>query len=158
MPARAWSESISLDLPVPVIDVRGTLHHDAELAVVGKHLVRIGILDDLRVALGAEREIAQLCIRGVHQLMRRLRAACRAGDQIAGSHRALVGSVTKRSVPLQDEEHFLVRPVAVERAAALARRDDRQRTTEVACADQRTEPGVARGEAIALLIELELDL
>src|SRR5205823_2079784 len=89
---------------------------------------------------------------------RRIGTAGRAADDVAGADLPRFAAVTQRPRARDDEEHFLLRAVAVERAGALSRRHDVVGIAELARAEERPDARTARGELVALGEILELEL
>src|SRR6185436_7013227 len=67
-------------------------------------------------------------------------------------------AVAQRAAAAHDEEHLLLAAMAVERARALARRNDVVRVAEILCAEQRAHAREARLVLRALLEMLQLQL
>src|SRR6185295_1247625 len=71
---------------LPVVDAAGGgVGGMAPFAVVGDDLARIGVLADLGVGHGAHREIGEVAVGVVDDLVRGLGAAHRAADDVAGA-------------------------------------------------------------------------
>src|SRR6202158_4385330 len=132
----------------PVIHVVLGACHVPQTAAVSADLFRIRIFTDLRRHHGADRDVAELGIRVVDDLVRRIGAAHRTADEVAGADFSCLVSIAKRAAALHDEEHLLLGAVAVERARALAGRDDIVGIPQVLCAEQRAD---AHGVALVLL-------
>src|SRR5205823_13260115 len=130
----------------------------APLAVVGDDLPGIGVLADFRIGHGADREKAEIRVGVVHDLVRRLRAAHRTAYDVARADAARLLAIAQHPGPRDDEEHLLLRAVAVERAAALARRQHVVRVAERTRAKQRTDARRMPFELVAPRAVLELQV
>src|SRR5688500_10807184 len=140
-----FRSSTASDLALPVIDVaRCRLGRMAPFAVEGDELSGVGILADLRVGHGAYREVAQIGVGVVDDLVRGLGPADRAADDVAGADPARLGAVAQHPAARDDEEHLFLRAMAVERTGALARRHDVVRAAELARAEERPDARAAR--------------
>src|SRR5438105_7199499 len=147
------------ELALPVIDVAGGgLGRMAPFAVVGDDLAGVRVLADFRIGHRADRKERQFRVRVVDDLVRRLGTAHRTADDVAGADLALVLAVAKRAGARDDEEHFLLRAVAVERTAALAGRQHVVRVAELARAEQRPDARGMPFELFAFHAVLELQL
>src|SRR5690349_403469 len=91
-------------------------------AVVRDDLSGIRVLADLRIGHRADGEESEIGVRVIHDLMRRVGTADRAADDVARADLARLLAIAQRAAAGDDEEHLLLRAMAVERAAALARR------------------------------------
>jgi len=90
--------------------------------------------------------------------VRGLRASGRAADDVARADPARFVAVAQRALALHDEEHLLLGAMTVERARALAGRDDVVRIAEVLGSKQRPDAHGTAFEAFALGEVLELQL
>src|SRR5689334_8540762 len=151
--------TVALDLAGPVVEVvAGARHLPQHAVAVRDDLARIGIFADLRRHHGADREIGERGIGIVDDLVGGFRATGRAADDVAGTDLPRLAAVAQRAGALHDEEHLFLGAVAVERARALARRDNIVRIAERLRAQQRPDAhGIGR-ERPALLEMLELEL
>src|SRR5688572_6818915 len=113
------------DLALPVVHVaRSRFGRVAPLAIERDDLAGVGVLADLRVGHGADREVAEIGVGVVDDLVRGLGPADRAADDVAGADLARLGAVAQRSAARDDEEHLFLRAMAVEGTGALAGRHD----------------------------------
>src|SRR3984893_1375171 len=108
----------------PVVHVVIAARHVPQAAAESADLFRIRVFADFRRHHGADRKVGELGVGVVDDLVRGFRAADRAGDHVAGADLSCLLAVAERSCALYDEEHLLFAAVAVERARALARRND----------------------------------
>src|SRR2546428_1799735 len=127
-------------------------------AVVGDDLPRIRVLADFRVRHGADGEEAQLRIGVVDDLMRGVRPADRAADEVARADLARLLAIAQRTGARDDEEHLLLGAMAVERAAALSRRQDIVGIAQITRAERWTDACRIPFELVALRAVLELEL
>src|SRR5712671_6531765 len=147
------------DFAFPVIDVaRGGFGRMPPLAVVGDDLPGIRVLADLRIRHGADRKEAQLVVGVVDDLVRRLRPAHRAADDVARADPARLGAVAQGSRARDDEEHLFLGAMAMEGAGTLARRHHVVRIAQGARAKERADARRAPLELVALGAVLEVQL
>src|ERR1700682_2374358 len=111
-------------LVVPVVQVVIGASHMPQAAAESADLFRVRVFADFGRHHGADGKVGEFGGRVVDDLVRRLRAADRAADHVASPDLSRLVAVAERSCALYDEEHLLFAAVAVERAGALARRDD----------------------------------
>src|SRR5204863_10156813 len=121
-------------------------------------LLRVGLFADIRVAHRRYRNVAELRVGIVDDLVRGLGAAGRAADEVAGAHLAGLVAVAQEARALHDEEHLFLAAMAVERAGALAGRNHVVGIAEVLRAQQRADAHRVAAELVALLEMLELEL
>src|SRR5438552_10929175 len=127
-------------------------------ALVGDDLARIGVLADLRIGHRADGKEAQVLIGIVDDLVRRLGTTDRAADDVAGADPARFSAVAQGAGARHDEKHLLLGAMAVERAAALARRQHVVRVAQGARAQQRADARRVPFELVALRVVLQLEL
>src|SRR5205085_2184016 len=84
----------------------------------------------------------------IEDLMRHLGAAGRTGDEVTAANRIFFLSNANFSLAFQDEEHFLVHGMIVERESSLPRRHQGDVVTELLRAHLGTDPGETRAETI----------
>src|SRR5512146_1404325 len=148
-------------LVLPVVDAgRGGRHVAQPLLAlaVRADLSGVRVLADLRRHHRAHRDVRELLVRVVHDLVRGLGAPGRAADEVPRAELPRLLPVAKRPAAAHDEEHLLLRAVAVERRGALAGRDHVVGVAQVPGAQELPHAhGVAR-ELVALLEALELQL
>src|SRR5690349_1209375 len=157
--APIWLSRVNSELSLPVVHVvGGGLGRVPPVAVVGDDFSGIGVLANFRVGHRADRKERKIGIRVVHDLVRRLRSADRAADDIARPDPALFLAVAQRAAARDDEEHLFLGAMAVEGAAALARRQHVVGVAESTRAEQRTDARRAPLELVALHAVLEPQL
>src|SRR5579883_2152816 len=103
-PASGFAVVVIEGLGGPSEDAEGA---GARLAGLGRHrigadLVAVGVLRDLRQDLGGDREIAQLGVRGIDELVRALGPARRADDHVAGAHGVALLAEAQRALARED--------------------------------------------------------
>src|SRR3989440_6031948 len=108
----------------PVVHVVIGAGHVSQAASESADLFRIRVFADFRRHHGADRKVGELGVGVVDDLVCRFRAADRAANHVAGPDLSCLLAVAERSCALYDEEHLLFAAVAVERARALAWRND----------------------------------
>src|SRR5205085_6936314 len=95
--------------------------------------------------------IFELALSRVDDLVRALRPAGGAGDDVAGADRKALGADAHFARALDDVEHLFLRAMAVERIRALAGRHRRQVVAELLRADLRRDHADARLVALGRL-------
>src|SRR4029079_3015339 len=134
------------------------LRHVAQPAAVSAYLLRIRVFADLRRHHRAYRQVAKVGVGIVDDLVRGFGAADRAADDVAGADLSRLLAVAQRARTLDDEEHFLLAAMAVERAGTLSRRHDVVRVAEILRPERGTDARRSGFELVAFgkMIELEL--
>ena len=90
-------------------------------------LARVGVLDDLRPRLRADRQVLERRVRGVDDLVRIVGPGRQEGDVARLDLEHLAGDA-QRAPPFEDHERLFLRVMEVVRAAAHAGRDDVDRS------------------------------
>src|SRR5881394_2702638 len=121
----------------------------AQPAAVGAYLPRIRVFANLRRHHRADRQVTEIRVRIVDDLVGSLRTADGTADDIAGANLARLVAVTQRPGALDDEEHLFFAAMAVERTGALPGRNNIVRVTEVLRAKRRTDARRAGFEFVA---------
>jgi hypothetical protein len=93
------------------------------------------IFADVAALHRAQREILQVVLTGVDDLMRDGAPARRAGGDVVLVQRVFLVAEAQQALPFQNEEHLLVHMMVVEGADLLAGRTDRQIVAELLRAD-----------------------
>src|SRR6187551_335164 len=143
-------------LAFPVVDAAvGAAHmpHHAHLSVrlhlPRQHgeLLRVRILHGLGCDHGAHRQVAQLVLAGVDELVRCLGTAGRTGDEIPLPDRVALLAHAQFAAALQDEEHLFIGVMIVERKGALAWRHGGNVVAQRARTNTGADRTAARAEA-----------
>src|SRR6476661_2050084 len=108
----------------PVVDVVARARQVPHTASKGTDFARVRVLADLGGQHRADRQVGEIAPGVIDDLVRRLRTAGRAADDVARAYLSGFAPVAEHPLALHDEEHFLFAAVAVERTRALARRHD----------------------------------
>src|SRR5579875_1443897 len=111
--------------------------------LVNAELPGIRVFADLDGREGADRQIPQLDIARIDNLVCRFGTARGTGDHVAFAQGVTPVAVTQFTAAFEDEEHFFFRTMAVERAVAFARRDHRKVVAELARTDAAGDFGPA---------------
>src|SRR5215470_18926285 len=116
-------------LAVVVVDRGLGAEHLAEAPVAAfaredRDLARIRVLAGVDLRPGRERQVAHRRPSGVDDLVGDLRPTGRAGDHVVLADRIALATEAQLAFALEDQEHLLLAPVAVERALHLAGRQD----------------------------------
>src|ERR671931_371991 len=137
-----------MSFSIPVADLLVAPIDEPHVLGETRDLAAVRVLAHLGRGLRAHGEIPELRAAGVDDLVRRLRPAGRAGDDVAGADREGLGSDADLAPALDDEEHLLLHAVAVEWIRALPRRHRGQVVAELLRADLRRDHADARFETL----------
>lgn len=103
----------------------------------------IRVLADIRCFLGADRQVAQLTLAGVDDLVRGVHVARRAGDHVTGADGKTLGAQADFALASDYVEHFFVDAMVMEGAGAHPRAQGNQPVTELLRAQLLADTGDA---------------